>query len=61
MTEEEFRADLLATAASRAEVQACGSREAFVIETLEQLQNFRRGAGYRVMWRGPHRSPRPQA
>lgn len=39
MTEEEFRADLLATAASRAEVQACGSREAFVIETLEQLQN----------------------
>ncbi len=37
MTEEEFRADLLATVASRAEVQACGSREAFTLEMLERL------------------------
>src|SRR5580692_8801673 len=37
MTEDEFRADLLAAVASRAEVQACGSREAFVLEMLERL------------------------
>lgn len=37
MTEEEFRADLLAAVASRAEVQICGSREAFVLEMLERL------------------------
>jgi hypothetical protein len=37
MTEEEFRADLLAAVASRAEVQACVSREAFVFEMLERL------------------------
>jgi hypothetical protein len=37
MTEEEFRADLLAAIASRAEVQACGSREAFSLEMLERL------------------------
>lgn len=37
MTEEEFRADLLAAVASRAEVQACGSREAFALEMLERL------------------------
>ena len=39
MNDEEFRADLLAAAASRAEVQACGSREAFVTEVLERLQD----------------------
>ena len=38
MTEEEFRADLLAAVASRAEVQGCGSREAFALEMLERLQ-----------------------
>jgi len=37
MNDDEFRADLLAATASRAEVQACGSREAFVIEVLERL------------------------
>lgn len=37
MTEEEFRADLLAAVASRAEVQACGLREAFALEMLERL------------------------
>jgi hypothetical protein len=37
MTEEEFRADLLAAVASRAEVQACGSKEAFALEMLERL------------------------
>ena len=37
MTEEEFRADLLAAVASRAEVEACASREAFVLEMLERL------------------------
>ena len=38
MTDEEFRADLLAAVASRAEVvQACGSREAFVLEMLDRL------------------------
>jgi hypothetical protein len=37
MTEEEFRADLLASAASRAEVQSCRSREAFATEVLERL------------------------
>jgi len=37
MTEEEFRADLLAAVASRAEVEACGSREAFTLEMLERL------------------------
>jgi hypothetical protein len=39
MTEEEFRADLLAATASRAEVQACGTREAFVAEALERLRD----------------------
>ena len=38
MTEEEFRADLLATAASRSEVQSCGLREGFVSEVLERLR-----------------------
>jgi hypothetical protein len=37
MTDEEFRADLLASAASRAEVQSCAFREAFVSEVLERL------------------------
>jgi len=37
MTEEEFRADLLASAASRSEVEACGSREGFVAEVIERL------------------------
>lgn len=39
MNEEEFRADLMAAAHSRAEVQACGSREAFTSEVLERLQD----------------------
>ncbi len=39
MTDEEFRSDLLAAVASRAEVQACGSREAFVLEMLERLHD----------------------
>jgi hypothetical protein len=38
MTEDEFRADLLTTAASRSEVQSCGLREAFVTEALERLR-----------------------
>jgi hypothetical protein len=37
MTEEEFRAELLAAAASRAEVQACSPREAYATELLERL------------------------
>ncbi len=37
MNEEEFRSELLAAVASRAEVQACGSREAFVLEMLDRL------------------------
>jgi hypothetical protein len=37
MTEEEFRADLLAAVASRAEVQTCASREAFTLEMLDRL------------------------
>jgi hypothetical protein len=39
MNDDEFRADLLPAAASRAEVQAWGSREAFVTEVLERLQD----------------------
>jgi hypothetical protein len=39
MTEEEFRADLLAAVASRATVEACGSREAFSLEMLERLSD----------------------
>jgi AIPR protein len=39
MTEEEFRADLLAAAASRAETHASGSREALVEEFLERLRD----------------------
>lgn len=39
MTEAEFRADLLTSAASRAEVQSCGIREAFVTEVLERLRD----------------------
>jgi hypothetical protein len=39
MTEEEFRADLLTAAASRAETQSCGLREAFVTEVLERLRD----------------------
>jgi len=38
VTEEEFRADLLAAAASRAETHATGLREAFVGEVLERLR-----------------------
>lgn len=37
MTLDEFRADLLAAAASRAQVQSCGFREAFVLEMLDRL------------------------
>lgn len=37
MTLDEFRADLLAAVASRAQVQACGFREAFVLEMLDRL------------------------
>jgi hypothetical protein len=39
MTDEEFRANLLAATASRAEVQACGNREAFVTEVLDRLRD----------------------
>jgi hypothetical protein len=39
VTEAEFRADLLASVASRSEVEACGSREAFVTEVLERLRD----------------------
>lgn len=39
MTEAEFRADLLTSAASRSEVQSCGIREAFVTEVLERLRD----------------------
>lgn len=39
MTEEEFRADLLAAAASRAETHSSGMREAFVAEVLERLRD----------------------
>lgn len=38
MTPEEFRADLLAAAASRAAIHATGVREAFVSEVLERLR-----------------------
>jgi hypothetical protein len=38
MTDEEFRADLLAAAASRAETHVTGLREAFVSEVLERLR-----------------------
>jgi hypothetical protein len=37
MTEEEFRSELLASAASLAEAQSCGMREAFVTEMLVRL------------------------
>lgn len=37
MTDEEFRLDLLAASASRAEVISCASREAFVLEMLDRL------------------------
>jgi hypothetical protein len=37
MTEEEFRADLLASVASRAEIEGCGTREAFSHEMLDRL------------------------
>lgn len=39
MTEEEFRADLLACAASRAETESSGAREAFVTEFLDRLRD----------------------
>jgi hypothetical protein len=39
MTEEEFRADLLAASASRAETHSTGLREAFVEELLERLRD----------------------
>jgi hypothetical protein len=38
MSEEEFRAQILAGAASRAETISCGLREAFVEEVLERLR-----------------------
>ena len=39
MTEDEFRADLICAAASRAEVMGCGLRDAFLAETLERLRD----------------------
>jgi hypothetical protein len=39
VTEEEFRADLLACAASRAETESSGAREAFVTEFLDRLRD----------------------
>ena len=39
MTDDEFRADLLASAASRAAALSIGVREAFVAETLERLRD----------------------
>jgi hypothetical protein len=39
VTEDEFRADLLAAAASRAETHATGLREAFVAEVLDRLRD----------------------
>ena len=39
MIEEEFRLDLLAAAASRAETHSSGLREAFVAEVLERLRD----------------------
>lgn len=39
MTEDEFRAELLAAAASRAETHVTGLREAFVSEVLERLRD----------------------
>lgn len=39
MTEEEFRADLLAAAAARAETSSTGLREALVVEILERLRD----------------------
>ena len=39
MTDEEFRADLLAAAASRAQAHSTGTREAFVAEILERLRD----------------------
>ena len=39
MTEEEFRSDLLAAAAARAETHATGLREAFVDEVLDRLRD----------------------
>ena len=38
MIEEEYRTDVLAASASRAEVQACSMREAFMTEVLERLR-----------------------
>jgi len=39
MTEDEYRADVLASAASRAETRACGLREGFVEEVLDRLRD----------------------
>lgn len=39
MTEDEYRSDVLASAASRAETRACGLREGFVEEVLERLRD----------------------
>lgn len=39
MTEEEFRSELLASAASRAETASSGAREAFVAEFLDRLRD----------------------
>ena len=38
MTEDEYRSDVLASAASRAETRACGLREGFVEEVLAMLK-----------------------
>lgn len=39
MTEDEYRSDVLASAASRAETRACGLREGFVEEVLDRLRD----------------------
>lgn len=38
MNDDEFRHDLLAAAAARAETASCGTREAFVLEMLDRLR-----------------------
>lgn len=39
MTEDEYRSDVLASAASRAETRTCGLREGFVEEVLDRLRD----------------------
>ena len=62
MTEEEYRSDVLASAASRAETSACSLREGFVEEVLDRLRDAGEVPDFELcpeIVAGPMKNPEP--